>query len=133
MSKKVDQSEKSNTKKNTARKKKDKGIIGLRFIMIMLSISFLFAGMSFGYYFGYKIFNDTERNGSGIEAEITIEEGESVNEVAVKLYDAGLIDARMVFIFQAYFYSYEIVPGTYYLNDSMTNKEIFIHLEGGGL
>lgn len=133
MSKKVDQSEKSKTKKKTTRKKSDKGIIGLKIIMIMLSISFLFAGMSFGYYFGYKIFNDAEKTGSGIEAVITIEEGESVNEVTVELYAAGIIDSRLVFIFQSYFYSYKIVPGTYILNDSMTNKEIFIQLEGGGL
>lgn len=130
MNKKVNQSKKSKTK--TTRKKSDKGAIGLKFIMIILSISFLFAGMSFGYYFGYKIFNDSEKNGSGIETEITIEEGESVNEVAVRLYAEGIIDSRLVFIFQSYFYSYEIVPGTYTVNDSMTNKEIFIQLEGGG-
>lgn len=133
MSKKFDQSEKSKTKKKATHKKKDKGIIGLRFLLLILIISFLFAGMSFGYYFGYKIFNDAERIGSGVEAEITIEEGQSVNEVAVELYAAGIIDSRLVFISQAYFYSYKIVPGTYNLNDSMTNKEIFIQLEGGGL
>ncbi len=133
MSKKVVQSEKSKTKKKTTRKKSDKGIIGLKFLMIILVISFMFAGMSFGYYFGYKIFNDTERTGSGIETEITIEKGQSVNDVAIKLYSEGIIDSRLVFIFQSYFYSYDIVPGTYTVDDSMTNKEIFIKLEGGGL
>ncbi len=132
MSKKVNQSKKSKTKKTT-HKKNDKGIIGLKLVMIMLIISFLFAGMSFGYYFGYKIFNDTERVGSGVEAEITIVEGESVSDVAVDLYSAGIIDSRLVFIFQSFIYSYEIVPGTYTVNDSMSNKEIFIQLEGGGL
>lgn len=59
MSKKFDQSEQLKTREKAAHKKKNKGIIGLRLVLIIISICFVFSGMSFGYYFGYEILNDT--------------------------------------------------------------------------
>ena len=132
MKEKINQSADLRDKKNTSGRKRKSGSAGLTIIMMLLAVSFIFAGMVFGYYFGYSIFAESGGDGTGAEAEIVIEEGESLGEVAAKLYEAGLIDDKLVFIFQAYFYEYEISPGKYVLNDSMTNEEIFIQLEGGG-
>ncbi len=132
MGSKVNQSDDVNEKPGPVRKRNRKRVLLQRILAIVLTISFIFLGMVFGYYFGYKAFSDNGGYGSGREVTITVTQGESVPEIAADLMKNGLIDDRLVFVFQAYFYSYKIVPGTYVLNDSMTYEEIFIQLEGGG-
>ena len=40
------------------------------------------------------------------------------------LEEMGLIQSRYIFMIQALFYEYDIYPGTYQLNTSMTSKEM---------
>lgn len=133
MDEKVNQSAEIKNKKSSHDKKSRSGTVGLKTGLIVLSASFLFAVMVLGYYFGYSVFAEQGGNGTGIEVEVVVEEGDTLSQVAGELYDAGLIEDRLVFMFQAHFYEYRITPGLYTLNDAMTYEEIFIQLEGGGL
>ena len=56
--------------------------------------------------------------------EITLEPGASVSSVGKRLEKQGLINNQYSFIIQAMVYEYEIQPGTYTLNTSMTSREI---------
>lgn len=132
MKEKVNQSADLKDKKNLPGKKRKTGIAGLKIGLLILAVSFIFAGIVFGYYFGYNVFAEQGGGGTGVESEIVVEEGDSLSQIADELYNAGLIEDRLIFMFRARFYEYKIIPGTYILNDSMTYDEIFIQLEGGG-
>ena len=61
----------------------------------------------------------------GTDQVFTVEEGDTVDDVAGRLADQGLIANEFAFIFQSRFYEYDdFYPGTYELNTSMTSKEI---------
>ena len=53
-----------------------------------------------------------------------MEAGTSVSSVGKELEKDGLINNRYSFIIQAMVYEYEIQPGVYTLNTSMTSREI---------
>lgn len=53
-----------------------------------------------------------------------MEAGASVSAVGKTLEKEGLINNQYSFIIQAMVYDYEIQPGDYILNTSMTSREI---------
>ena len=117
-------------KKIQTDEKKDS--FGLKVFAIILVVCVILLCMVLGYRFGHKAVTYEGGTGKGIQTEVVIEDGDSLRVAASKLYKAGIIDDRLVFMFQARFYDYDIVPGKYILDDAMTYKEIFIELEGGG-
>lgn len=102
-------------------------IIGVsgKLILYAVIILLLFEGMSKGYQFGHEIFYPTAMaEAPGTPRVVTIKKGESAAESAHTLGQLGLIGNELAFRVQMKFYEYEIYPGTYTLNTSMTTKDI---------
>lgn len=100
------------------------GISG-RLILYALVVLLLVEGMSRGYAFGHDIFYATSmEEAPGTDMSVTIPEKQSDSETASMLKDMGLIKSNLAMLIQMKFYDYEIYPGTYTLNTSMTSKEI---------
>lgn len=102
-------------------------IIGISFRLIIYAVAILllYEGATKGYEFGHEIFYASSmEEAPGRDMEITLEPGASVSEVGKKLEKQGLISNQYSFIIQAMVYEYEIQPGTYTLNTSMTSREI---------
>lgn len=102
-------------------------IIGIsgRLIVCALVVLLLYEGVTRGYEFGHEIFYATSMEPApGRDRNVTIEEDTSVTDAAKLLKSYGLIPNEYSFIIQAIFFDYEVNPGTYTLNTSMTSKEI---------
>lgn len=102
-------------------------IIGISFRLIIYAIAILliYEGAVKGYEFGHEIFYASSvEEAPGRDMEINVEAGTSVSSVGKELEKDGLINNRYSFIIQAMVYKYEIQPGVYTLNTSMTSREI---------
>lgn len=102
-------------------------IIGIsgKLILYALVILLLVEGMSKGYAFGYEVFHSTPMEAEpGRDIVVTIDGQEEPKEIVGLLHDMGLIGNELAVRVQLKFYDYEIYPGTYTLNTSMTPKEI---------
>lgn len=91
-------------------------LVAVLYVVCVLSIAFLSAT------FGWRWANDLlALNKDPLTASVTIQAGESVDEVAEKLYDAGLIEYPFLFeVFAAFTNKAEkISSGTYELNTNM--------------
>ncbi len=109
-------------------------IIGVSGRLILYALVILLAaeGVTRGYAFGHSIFyQQAVEEAPGTDKGITITGAESEREVIEQLKDLGLIDSVLTARFQMLFYEYEIQPGTYTLNTSMTSKEILQMLDEG--
>lgn len=108
--------------------------ISARLLVFALVFFLMYEGITRGYQFGYEIFAPTPMDEApGFSREVVIEKGESLSEVAKGLEKAGLIQNRFILIFQAKFYDYDIYPGTYSLNTSMTSKEMLKLIDETGV
>lgn len=105
----------------------------IRLILCSLVVLLLYEGATRGYAFGYEIFSPTAVAAApGIEKIVTIEKKNSESDIARMLEKKGLIKNAYIFMIQCKFYDYEILPGTYELNTSLTSLEILkkIHEDG---
>ena len=92
-------------------------------------ILLLFEGITRGYAFGHDIFYATAMEEvPGTPKTVTIPKGYTTAEACEVLKEAGLIDNVLAFQIQKMFYDYDIHPGTYELNTSMTTKMILQEL-----
>ena len=99
--------------------------VSLRLIIYALVVLLLYEGVTAGYSFGYAVFAGTAvSEDPGITASVAVEEGQDAGEGGQMLEEMGLIQSRYIFMIQALFYEYDIYPGTYQLNTSMTSKEM---------
>ena len=100
--------------------------VSIRLIVCALVILLLYQGVTRGFAFGHAIFyEEAVDSPPGTDQVFTVEEGDTVDDVAGRLADQGLIANEFAFIFQSRFYEYDdFYPGTYELNTSMTSKEI---------
>lgn len=106
-------------------------IIGIsgKLILYAVILLLLFEGMTKGYEFGHEIFYATAMDEApGVDKVVTIPKGQSDAETARMLGQTGLVGNELAFQVQKKFYDYEIYPGTYTLNTSMTSKEILQQL-----
>ena len=106
-------------------------IIGIsgKLILYAVVILLLFEGITRGYAFGHDIFYATAmEEAPGTPKTVTIPRGYSTAEACEVLKEAGLIDNVLAFQIQMMFYDYDIHPGTYELNTSMTSKAILQEL-----
>lgn len=102
-------------------------IIGIsgKLILYALVLLLLAEGMSKGYAFGHEVFHSTPMEAEpGRDMVVTIGKRKEPKEVIGLLHDMGLIGNELAARVQLKFYEYEIHPGTYTLNTSMTPKEI---------
>lgn len=106
-------------------------IIGIsgKLIIYAVVVLLLFEGITRGYAFGHDIFYATAmEEAPGRPKTVTIPKGYTTAEACEELKKAGLIDNVLAFQIQKMFYDYDIYPGTYELNTSMTSKEILQEL-----
>lgn len=114
-------------------------IIGVsgKLIIYALVVLLLYEGVTKGYAFGYEIFHSTAMaEAPGIDKVVQIGEGDSLMDIAKSLDEKGLIKNEYAFLIQSIFYEYgkgeyEIIPGTFTLNNSMTTKEMIVTLRDG--
>ncbi|MCC8126669.1 MAG: hypothetical protein LIO92_04645 [Clostridiales bacterium] len=102
-------------------------VIGLsvRLISCAVVLLLLAEGISRGYHFGYEVFSSSAVDETpGRDRTVTITGNESELDICKSLEEDGLITDGLAAFFQMKFYDYEIYPGTYELNTSMTAKEI---------
>lgn len=105
----------------------------IRLILCSLVVLFLYEGATRGYAFGYEVFHPTAVAAApGVDKNITIEKRASVSDVAKSLEKMGLIKNSYIFVIQSRLYNYEIQPGTYQLNTSMTSTEVLKKLDEEG-
>ncbi len=106
-------------------------IIGIcfRLIIYALAILLIYEGVTQGFQFGYEIFYASSvEEAPGHDKNFTVESGETVRAVGKDLEEEGLISNQYSFIIQAIIYDYEIQPGDYVLNTSMTSRDILDEL-----
>lgn len=106
-------------------------IIGIsgKLILYAVVILLLFEGITRGYAFGHDIFYAAAmEEAPGTPKTVTILKGYTTAEACEALKEAGLIDNVLAFQIQMMFYDYDIHPGTYELNTSMTSKAILQEL-----
>lgn len=102
-------------------------IIGIsgKLILYALVILLLAEGITRGYDFGHSIFYASAMEAApGRDKVLTVPKGQTTSESVHALKELGLIDNELAIRIQMKFYDYEIYPGTYNLNTSMTSKEI---------
>ncbi len=98
------------------------GINVIFYVFVFNKISDL-AGQS--YDISYRVFGDEcENEGPARDVRIQILKGESTMNIARKLEDAKLIPDRYSFYLKLKLEEYEIMPGTYKLNTSMSYNDI---------
>lgn len=98
--------------------------ISVRLIIYALVALLLYQGVSKGYAFGYEIFHSSAVAAApGSDKSVTIRT-DSSSDAGILLKDAGLIANEYIFMIQAKFYDYDIHPGTFVLNTSMTSKDM---------
>lgn len=103
--------------------------IAIAVIVITVVAMLFFVGIKKANAFGYSIFSDTPVAADpGVDKLFVVEEGMSRSQCMDNLEKAGLIRDKNVALIQSYFYEYDIYPGTYTLNTSMTVKEILAEL-----
>ena len=121
-----------NIMKNEVQKKSIlSGITAILIFLTAFSIV-LFLGISAGYDFGYQLFTaPAVSSPPGREVTIEVKKGETTDEIADKLVDAGLIRSKVNFLCQKLFFKKHLLPGEYTLNTAMTSKEILLILDDG--
>lgn len=99
--------------------------ISCKMIFYALVFFILYEGITAGYRFGYEIFNSTAvATAPGVDKEVTIPEGASASDVGKMLEDKGLIKNRLIFVIQQKIFEYDLTPGNYTLNTSMTSRDM---------
>ena len=80
---------------------------------------------NYSYGFSYQLFGDVSVEADpGRDVKVTILKGESSMNIASKLEDAKVIVDKYSFYVKLKLKKYEIMPGTFVLNTSMTYDEV---------
>lgn len=106
-------------------------VIHMAMAVILLTVASMvfYVGAKKAYSFGYEIFNDRPVAADpGTDKLFVVEKGMSRTQCMDNLEKSGLIRDKYVALIQSYFFEYDIYPGTYTLNTSMTTKEILLEL-----
>lgn len=107
-------------------------VIAVRVIVYSLLAVAIIKGSQIAYNFGHEIFYiSSVEEAPGRDVSIRISKGETATDVAEELEDKGLIKNRASFYVQCWFFEYDINPGTYVLNTSMTPREMLELIDAG--
>lgn len=100
------------------------GISG-KLILYALVILLLAEGITRGYAFGHSLFYESSVDPApGRDVVITVSGNQKDSDTIHELKKDGLIDNELAMRVQMKFYDYEIHPGTYTLNTSMSSKKM---------
>lgn len=97
--------------------------ISIRTISNLLIIFLLYESLVQSYSFSYMLFADVPYiSGQNSLITITIDEGESVKELAQDLYDNKIIENQYIFLARAYLgkYTDRMKAGSYAINSTMS-------------
>ena len=111
----------SSQHRNSSRKRKNKRTNTLIYLACVVLASCLLAGV------GWLLVNDVcSLNKAPVEVKLTIEEGDTLSDVANKLKDAGLINYKGLFKLTSGFFKYKdyVEPGTHDLNSDMDYRAL---------
>lgn len=98
-------------------------------IFYTVVVMIFFIAVKKAYAFGYEVFQQQAvSEAPGMNKVFVVEEDMSASECMEALEQSGLIRSRTVALIQEFFFEYDIYPGTYTLNTSMTTKEILAEL-----
>ena len=99
-------------------------LLNILFYTIVIILLVKISGMAHD--FGYQVFGKvTASEAPGHDSTIEIKKGESTMNIASKLEVNGIIVNKYSFFIKAKLKKYNLMPGTYKLNTSMTYDEIF--------
>ena len=107
--------------RTSSRNRKSKRTNTLIYLACVVLASCLLAGV------GWLLVNDVcSLNKDPVEVELTIEEGDTLSDVANKLKDAGLINYKGLFKLTSGFFKYKsyVEPGSYDLNSDMDYRAL---------
>ena len=96
-------------------------------MVVVLIVMVIYRLGSMAYTYGERIFGEPAMaEASGTDISITVEETDSVRDVADKLEQAGLIRDAGLFVIQERLVGFKsgLQPGTYTLNTSQTPEEM---------
>lgn len=80
---------------------------------------------SYSYDFAYQLFGDVSVEAApGHDVKVTIMKGESSMNIASKLEDAKVVTNRYSFYLKLKLKEYDIMPGTFILNTSMSYDDV---------
>lgn len=100
-------------------------IIGINVIFYVFVFNAVSDFADYSYDFTYRIFGDEAvEDEPGHDVRVTILKGESSMNIASKLEDARLIPDKYSFYVKLKLKDYEIMPGTFVLNTSMSYNDI---------
>ena len=103
--------------------------VSLKLIIFALVLLILYQGATRGYAFGHEVFAPTPISPEpGGEISVEIPEGTDISGAAGILKEAGLIEDTLIFRLQAWFYEYEIYPGSYTFSTAMDSMEMLQRL-----
>ena len=99
--------------------------IGIAVIFYAVVVYGIKKAAGYSYDFSYQLFGNVSVEAApGRDVKITILKGESSMNIASKLEDAKLVTNKYSFYVKLKLKDYEIMPGTFVLNTSMTYNEI---------
>ncbi len=100
-------------------------IVGINVIFYVFCFNKISDFADQSYDLTYRVFGDEPNEaGKGRDVRVTILKGESSMNIASKLEDAKIIPDKYSFYLKLKLKEYEIMPGTFVLNTSMTYNEI---------
>ena len=100
------------------------GISG-KLILYAIVLLLLAEGITRGYAFGHSLFYESSvEQAPGRDITVTVPQGHKDADTIHELKIDGLIDNELAMRVQMKFYDYEIHPGTYTLNTSMSSKKM---------
>lgn len=98
--------------------------VAIRVIAVTLAVFLCYAAAHLCFNMGFGIFcAETAEAAPGTDIEVTIDDKETIDELAKVLCDDGVITNELAFRVQARLYKLNLYPGTYKLNTSMSVKE----------
>jgi len=107
-------------------------VIAIRVVVIAAVIAIMGTGIKKAYAFGHSIFYaEAMEEEPGHDVTVSIPEGTDAKGVATLLINKGLADNKYSIIVQSRFFEYEVVPGTYKFNTSMTSRDILKQINEG--
>ena len=99
--------------------------IGIAAIFYVAVVYGIHEAADYSYDFAYQIFGDVAVEAApGRDVKVTIMKGESSMNIASKLEDAKLIVNKYSFFLKLKLKEYDIMPGTFVLNTSMSYDDI---------
>lgn len=108
--------------------------IGIAVIFYVIVVYGIKKGGDYSYNFAYQLFGDVAvEQEPGRDVKITIMKGESTMNIASKLEDAKLIVNKYSFFVKLKLRKYEVMPGTFVLNTSMTYDQILDTISDYGM